>query len=113
MKQCPQCGEVITDQTRIYCDNCGFDLSDSEEHRLIEEKHFIEGYSRNYPYIWFSCIAICIILIVASGLYQALSRTLSFILFAVGIMFGSVLPILLTYSLKKSKENYGVKKDKK
>lgn len=113
MKKCPQCGIVITDETRIYCDNCGFDLSDSEEHKLIEEKQFIEGYSRNYPYIWFSCIAICVILVFASIRFQMISPVLSFILLAIGTIFGSVLPLMLTYSLRKSKENYGKKSDKK
>lgn len=114
MKQCPQCRVNITDETRIYCDNCGYDLSDSEEHKLNEEKEFIEGYAHNYPYIWFSSLGIGIILIIAGiNLKNGGHTIFGFILIAIGIIVAVVLPMLLTHYLKKSQENYFEKEEKK
>ena len=112
-KKCPYCGAELTDSTRIYCDNCGYDVSDSEEHQLNEEKAFIEGYSFNFPYLWHSCIALCVIFFGCIIYFMNEHPLVSFIFGILAILFGAIIPLGLTYYLKNSKKNFGKKKDKK
>ena len=112
-KKCPYCGADLTDPTRIYCDNCGFDVSDSEEHKSNEEIEFIEGYSTNFPYIWYFCIFLCSIFCGCIIYFMDDHPFLSFIFCVLAILFGAIIPLGLNYYLKYSKKNFGKKKDKK
>ena len=111
--KCPQCNATIVDATRIYCPNCGFDLSNSKEHQLEEEREFIEGYSHNYPYIWFACIFIAIGLAIVGAKIMDSHKIIGIILMILVGIFGFVLPTFLTVYLKKSQDNYGKNNDEK
>ena len=107
MKQCPRCGSDILDETRIYCDNCGYDLSDSEEHELEEEKEFVEGFSHNYPFLRFTVLLLAFILIVVGiNLNNKGQSVLGIIIIVGGAVFGFVSWLVMTIYLARSKKNY-------
>lgn len=94
--KCPQCGTEIVDKTKKYCDNCGFDLLNVDEKEMVEEREFVEGFSRNYPYLWNFSLALCFFLgCFGVGFINKGHPFIGKIMLGVAIFLGIMFPILL------------------
>jgi hypothetical protein len=99
---CPQCGVVINDKSKKYCDNCGFDLKDKDEIARAEEEEFVQGFAHNYPFLKSFAFFVSLAVIGVGLMLLEGNPTFGFITIIIGIILLLVTQIGLYVILQKS-----------